>query len=109
MTTIIAPADVTPELILIGLVATFLTAATVWVLWYVFETIFTDDVRDPRFFLTFVIVFVPFAMLIYFGLDALIDDAIACVSMVVDDSADVTIRRSIAEGGELVASERVEL
>ena len=77
MTPIVTPAHVTSELFLIGFVATFLTAATVWVLWYVFETIFPDDVRDPGFFLIFIIVFVPFVMLIYFGLEAIIDDAVA--------------------------------
>jgi hypothetical protein len=55
----------------------FLTAATLRVLWYVLETIFPDEVRDPRFFLTFVIVAVPFVMLIYFGLAFLNYDAIA--------------------------------
>jgi len=77
MTTIITPAQVTSELLLIGVVATFLTAATVWFFWYVLETIFPDDVRDPEFFLTFIIVFIPFVMLIYFGLDAIVDDAVA--------------------------------
>ena len=77
MTPIITPAHVTSELFLIGFGATFLTAATVWVLWYVHETNFPDDVRDPGFFLTFIIVFVPFVMLIYFGLDAIIDDAVS--------------------------------
>ena len=75
MTTIITPAHVTSELSLVGFVAAFLTAATVWVLWYVHETIF--PVRDLGFFLTFIIVFVPFVMLIYFGLDAIVDDAVA--------------------------------
>ena len=77
MTTIITPAQVTSELLLIGVVATFLIAATVWFFWYVLETIFPDDVRDPGFFLTFIIEFVPFVMLIYFGLDAIIDDAVS--------------------------------
>jgi len=75
MTPIITPVHVTSELFLIGFLATFLTAATVWVLWYVHETIFPDDVRDLGFFLTFIIVVVPFVMLIYLGLDAIIDDA----------------------------------
>ena len=75
MTTIITPAHVTSELSLVGFVAAFLTAATVWIVWYVHETIF--PVRDLGFFLTFIIVFVPFVMLIYFGLDAIIDDAVA--------------------------------
>jgi len=77
MTAITIPADVTSAVFLIGFVATFLTVATVWVVWYVLEKIFPDDVKDPGFFLMFMIVFVPFVMLIYFGLDALIDDAVA--------------------------------
>jgi len=77
MTPIITPAHVTSELFLIGFGATFLTAATVWVLWYVHETNFPDDIKDPGFFLTFIIVVVPFVMLIYFGLDAIIDDTVA--------------------------------
>jgi hypothetical protein len=74
MTTIIAPTDVTPELILIGFVATFLTVATVWILWYLLEK---SEVIDIRSFLTFVVVIVPFVMIIYFGLDIIIDDAVA--------------------------------
>ena len=77
MTAIITPAHVTSELFLIGFVATFLTVATVWVLWYALEKIFPDDIKDMGFFLIFIIVFVPFVMLIYFGLDALIDDTVA--------------------------------
>jgi hypothetical protein len=71
------PAQVAPELFLVGFAATFLTAATVCILWYVLEEIFPDDVRDPGFFWTFIVVFVPFVMLIYFGLDVIIDDAVA--------------------------------
>ena len=80
MTPIITPAHVTSELFLIGFVATFLTAATVWVLWYVHETNFPDDIKDPGFFLTFIIVVVPFVMLIYFGLAVLNYDAIVAWS-----------------------------
>ena len=77
MTTIIAPADVTSELILIGLVATFLTVATAWILWYATEQVLPHDVGQLQFFLTFIVVIIPFVMLIYFGLDAIIDDAVA--------------------------------
>jgi hypothetical protein len=38
---------------------------------------FPDEVRGPQFLLTFVIVAVPFVMLIYFGLAILNSDAIA--------------------------------
>jgi hypothetical protein len=77
MTTIIAPADVTSELILIGLVVTFLTVATAWILWYAAEKVLPHDVGQLQFFLTFIVVIIPFVMLIYFGLDAIIDDAVA--------------------------------
>ena len=58
MTTIIAPNDVTHELMLIGLVATFLTVTTVWMLWYLLEKI-DHELVDIRSFLTFVVVVVP--------------------------------------------------
>jgi hypothetical protein len=77
MTPIIAPADITSELILIGLVATFLTVATAWILWYAAEKLLPDDVGQLQFFLTFIGVIIPFVMLIYFGLDSLTDDAVA--------------------------------
>ena len=77
MTTINPPAGVTPELILIGFVATFLTVATVWVLWYAAEKVLPDEVGQLQFFLTFIVVVIPFVMLVYFGLDVLIDDAVA--------------------------------
>jgi hypothetical protein len=77
MTPTIAPADVTSDFIFIGLVATFLTVATAWILWYAAEKIFPDDVGQLQFFLTFIVVIIPFVMLIYFGLDTLIDDAVA--------------------------------
>jgi hypothetical protein len=53
------------ELVLFGLVPLFLTVATIWILWHVLEKI--DEVIDIRFFLTFILVAVPFVMLIYFG------------------------------------------
>jgi hypothetical protein len=61
MTTIIAPTDVIFELMLIGFVATFVTVATVWILWSFLEK---SEVIDIRSFLTFVVVVVPFVMLI---------------------------------------------
>ena len=77
MTTIIPPAGVTPELILVGFVAAFLAIATVWVLWYAAEKVLPDEVGQLQFFLTFIVVVIPFVMLVYFGLDVLIDDAVA--------------------------------
>ena len=53
------------ELVLFGFAPLFLTVATIWILWHVLEKI--DEVIDIRFFLTFILVAVPFVMLIYFG------------------------------------------
>jgi 4-amino-4-deoxy-L-arabinose transferase-like glycosyltransferase len=50
------------EIILIDLVALFLVVATVWILWYVLEKISLDEVKDARFFLTFILVIVPFVI-----------------------------------------------
>jgi len=77
MTTIIAPADVTLVLIPIGFVATFLTVATAWILWYAAEKVFPNEIGQLQFFLMFIVMIIPFLMLIYFGWDAIIDDAVA--------------------------------
>ena len=53
------------ELVLFGFAPLFLTVATIWILWHVLQKI--DEVIDIRFFLTFILVAVPFVMLIYFG------------------------------------------
>ena len=68
------------EIILVDLVALFLAVATVWILWYVLKKISLDEVRDARSFLTFILVIVPFVMLIYFGLAIINYDAIAARS-----------------------------
>ena len=65
------------EIILVDLVALFLAVATVWILWYVLKKISLDEVRDARSFLTFILVIVPFVMLIYFGLATLNYDVMA--------------------------------
>jgi hypothetical protein len=59
--------DVVSELILIGLVTLFLTVATVWIVWYVAKTVNPDEVKHLQFFLTFIVVIIPFVMLTYFG------------------------------------------
>jgi len=38
------------------------------ILWYVVKKAFPDEVRDLRFFLTFIIVIVPFVLTVWFGL-----------------------------------------
>ena len=69
-----ASASVTAEIILTDLLALFLTVATVWIVWYVVKAVFPDD--DQQSFLTFVIVIIPFVMLLYFGSALIMYDAI---------------------------------
>ena len=57
--------------------AVFLTVATVWILSYAAEKFLPDEVGQLQFFLTFIGIIIPFVMLIYFGLDIIIDDAVA--------------------------------
>ena len=63
------------EIILIDLVTLFLMVATVSILWYGAKKIFPGETRDLQFFLTFIVVIVPFVMLIYFGLAVINYDA----------------------------------
>jgi hypothetical protein len=62
-------------IILIDLVTLFLMVATVSILWYGAKKIFPGETRDLQFFLTFIVVIVPFVMLIYFGLAVINYDA----------------------------------
>ena len=52
------------------LLALFLTVATVWLLLHAIET--RPKEIDLRFFLTLIVVIIPFVMLIYFGLATII-------------------------------------
>jgi hypothetical protein len=63
------------EIILIDLVTLFLMVATVLILWYGVKKIFPGETRNMQFFLTFIIVVVPFVMLIYFGVAVINYDA----------------------------------
>ena len=72
-----ASAGLVYEIILVDLVTLFLAVATVWIFWYVLKKIFLDEVRDARFFLTFIAVIIPFVMLIYFGLAVVNYDVMA--------------------------------
>ena len=63
------------EIILIDLVTLFLMVATVSILWYGVKKIFPGEIRDLQFFLTFIVVVVPFVMLIYFGVAVINYDA----------------------------------
>jgi hypothetical protein len=66
-----------PGIILITFAALALLVATVPFLWEVLKKISPDDVKSSRFFLTFVVVFVPLFILISFGGAAVIYDATA--------------------------------
>jgi hypothetical protein len=65
------------EILLVDLLAMFLSVATVSILWYVVKKAFPNEVRDIRFFLTFVVGIIPFVIFIYFGSAIIIEDAIA--------------------------------
>ena len=68
------------EIVLIDLLALVVSIATVSILWYVVKKAFPGDVKDFQFFLTFIIVAVPFVMLVWFGLAAVNHDVIAARS-----------------------------
>ena len=54
--------------------------ATVSILWYVAKRAFPDDVKELQFFLTFIVVVVPFVMLFYGGLTILVYDQMMTAS-----------------------------
>jgi hypothetical protein len=66
----------TTTTILLYLVALFLTVATLWPLSYLTQTI-SPKQPDPQIFWLFIVVVIPFVMLIYFGLAILISDTIS--------------------------------
>jgi hypothetical protein len=80
MTLNITPPHAVSELILTGLVTLFLTIATVWIVWYVAKAVNPDEVRHLQFFLTFIVVIIPFVILIYLGSAIIIYDAITALS-----------------------------
>ena len=55
------------EVVIIDLLALFLAIATVEIIWYVVKKAFPDEVRDLRFFVTFIVVIVPFVVIVCFG------------------------------------------
>jgi hypothetical protein len=63
-------------ILLVDLLALFLSVATVSILWYVVKKAFPNEVRDLQFFLTFVVAIIPFVIFLYFGSALIIDDAI---------------------------------
>ena len=68
------------EIGLIDLLALVGAIATASILWYVCKKIFPDDVKDLQFFLTFIVVVVPFVIVICFGLAVINYDAMAGLS-----------------------------
>jgi tungstate transport system substrate-binding protein len=68
------------EIGLIDLLALVVAIATVSTLWYVVKQVFPDDVKDLQLFLTFIIVIIPFVMIVYFGLAVINYNAIAELS-----------------------------
>jgi hypothetical protein len=60
------------EIILLELVALFVTAATTWILLNAIKTLSPDEFENPQFFWIVILVMIPFVMLVYFGLAIII-------------------------------------
>ena len=65
------------ELILFGLAPLILVAAAIWIIWYVLQKNDPVEVKDTRSFLTFILVVVPFVMLVGFGTAVAVYDELA--------------------------------
>jgi hypothetical protein len=52
------------EIVLVDLLALFLSVVTVSILWYVVKKVFPDDAKDLQSFLTFIVAPVPFVMIL---------------------------------------------
>jgi tungstate transport system substrate-binding protein len=68
------------EIVLIDLLALLLSVGTVSILWYVVKKALPDEVKDLQFFVTFIVVVVPFVILVCFGSALINYDAIAARS-----------------------------
>ena len=77
MPLIAPPRFLIDEIVLVDVLAFFLSIATVSILWYVVKKIFPDEARDLRFFLTFILVVIPFVIIVYFGAAVINYNAIA--------------------------------
>ncbi len=55
------------EIVFIDLLALFLSVATVEIVWYVVKKALPNEVADAQFFMVFILVVVPFVMLIFSG------------------------------------------
>jgi hypothetical protein len=56
------------EIVIIDLLALFLSVATVEIVWYVTKKALPTEVGDLQFFVMFILFIVPFVMLVCFGL-----------------------------------------
>jgi hypothetical protein len=68
------------EIVMIDLLALFLSIATVEIVWYAAKKACPTEVGDLQFFLTFILVIVPFVMTIFFGLALINYNAMAIQS-----------------------------
>jgi hypothetical protein len=78
MTLANAPAG--SEILLLELVALFLTVATMRILLHAIQKFTPDDFGNPQFFWIVILVMIPFVMLIYFGLAIIICNEITARS-----------------------------
>jgi hypothetical protein len=74
--------------------ALFLTVATIWLLLYAIETHAPKEI-DPRFFLVFIIVIIPFVLGIYFGLATIICNEIAAARSVPILPLELSLRKIV--------------
>ena len=65
------------EIIFIDLLALVLSVATVEIVWYAAKKALPAEVADLQFFVIFILLIVPFVMLIYFGLAVINYDRVA--------------------------------
>jgi len=72
--------EIVSEVILFGVMPLFLMVGTIWILWFLVEKINPDEVIDIRSFSVFIVVIVPFVMLICFGTAVIFYDAMAISS-----------------------------
>jgi hypothetical protein len=86
----------TAATVLLYLVALFLTVATLWLFLHAAQTI-SPKQPDPQTFWLFIVVVIPFVMLIYFGLAFLINDMIelGAVSLAAKEEDELTLAESL--------------
>ena len=65
------------EIVIIDLLAMLLSVVTVEIVWYVAKKALPNEVGDLQFFVLFILVIVPFVMLICFGLALINYNAVA--------------------------------